>query len=222
MCDPWLAVEISFPASWLYTRPRLKSAPIGPRIGSPKNPHRQHAHGRGFCLMIQAASLQASYPPAADRASRGNSPKWCCHCSTIDRRQQKLPQAEQRQSGLSGKPQRKSRERAERSWPGNAFRRTPMRETPPLLEEAHVDSATRPQTVCSQQMCVSIAQASLWRLTGSMTLVFLSTASTTVRCSDPSRLQATIGKSCRRSGKLILTVKVPSGRSFTGSPESVT
>ena len=51
-----------------------------------------------------------------------------------------------------------------------------------------------------------------------MTFVFRSTARTIVRCSAPSRLLATIGKTWRRSGRLNRTANVPSLRILTGSP----
>ena len=59
-------------------------------------------------------------------------------------------------------------------------------------------------------------------LTGSMTFVLRSTAKTIVRCSAPSRLLATIGRTWRRSGRLKRTANVPSLRILTGSPRSVT
>ena len=43
-----------------------------------------------------------------------------------------------------------------------------------------------------------------------------------VRSSMPSALAATAGMICRESGRLKRTVNVPSGRSWTGSPWSVT
>ena len=43
-----------------------------------------------------------------------------------------------------------------------------------------------------------------------------------VRCSTPSGELAVTGITCRRSGSAIRTVKLPSGRSGTGSPCSVT
>ena len=49
-----------------------------------------------------------------------------------------------------------------------------------------------------------------------------STASTMVRSSTPSADDATAGMICRLSGRLKRIVKVPSGRSLTGSPCSVT
>ena len=57
---------------------------------------------------------------------------------------------------------------------------------------------------------------------GSSSLVFRSTARTIVRSSTPSGLAATAGMIWRESGRLNRTVKVPSGRSWTGSPWSVT
>jgi len=60
------------------------------------------------------------------------------------------------------------------------------------------------------------------RITGSMILVFLSTASTMVRCSTPSPLLATTGRTWRRLGREKRTVNVPSGCRRTGSPLSVT
>ena len=39
-----------------------------------------------------------------------------------------------------------------------------------------------------------------------------------VRCSTPSGELAITGITCRRSGRAIRTVKLPSGRSGTGSP----
>ena len=47
-----------------------------------------------------------------------------------------------------------------------------------------------------------------------MTFVFRSTAKTIVRCSAPSRLLATIGRTWRRSGRLKRTANVPSLRSL--------
>ena len=64
-----------------------------------------------------------------------------------------------------------------------------------------------------------VAQVLNSRVIGSMTFVFRSTANTIVRCSAPSRLLATTGSSCRRSGMLSRTVNVPSGRNSTGSPD---
>ena len=60
------------------------------------------------------------------------------------------------------------------------------------------------------------------RIIGSITFVLRSIARTIVLCSTPSRLLATTGSNWRRSGMLNRTVKVPSGRSFTGSPAKVT
>ncbi len=57
---------------------------------------------------------------------------------------------------------------------------------------------------------------------GSSSFVLRSTASTMVRSSMPSALAATAGMIWRESGRLKRTVKVPSGRSWTGSPWSVT
>ena len=68
-----------------------------------------------------------------------------------------------------------------------------------------------------------LGQSSLpsW-IIGSSSLVFRSTARTIVRSSTPSGLAATAGMICRESGRLKRTVKVPSGRSWTGSPCRVT
>ena len=57
---------------------------------------------------------------------------------------------------------------------------------------------------------------------GSSSFVLRSTASTMVRSSMPSALAATAGMIWRESGRLKRTVNVPSGRSWTGSPWSVT
>lgn len=53
--------------------------------------------------------------------------------------------------------------------------------------------------------------SSIPRVSGSITLVFRSMASTVVRCSVPSRLDAITGKTWRRSGRSILTANEPSG-----------
>ena len=84
------------------------------------------------------------------------------------------------------------------------------------------ETDSKPMTVPTRQDAASTSLARRSRLTGSMTLVFRSTANTIVRCSAPSRLLATIGRTWRRSGRLKRTANVPSLRIFTGSPRSVT
>ena len=60
------------------------------------------------------------------------------------------------------------------------------------------------------------------RITGSIVLVLRSRARIVVLCSKPSELSAATGMTWRRFGSCMRTVKVPSGRSVTGSPLSVT
>ena len=108
---------------WLYARPRLKPVPSGPHYRLPKKSHRQHEHGREYCLDSHARSS----PPPDQRILAIESGRH---------------NAEQRRLN----PERDGRDH---SW--------------------------------------------LSRIMGSITFVLRSTASTTVRCSTPSPLLATMG-----------------------------